>query len=152
PAGQDVDGSGEFWFNRGSALKLLAQERTTQDQLRGWLIALGIPGVQNSSTDISSLISTTIAANVYRGFAIAALKAPITISWDYGDPIFHEDVTLGNAVQFQFPSDPGFDMSKIQNSSGQTKKADDVRIAEGPPGSTVDDMQIWDDVAKKIYP
>ena len=150
--GKDGEGFHEFWFDRGTALKILARERTPNTQLNGWLMALGIPGVQTSSSQLPS-DSFTVAGNKYRGFALSSLLAPVTISWDYGDPIFHEDVTLGNSVQFVFaPQDTGFDISKIESRPGVRREPDSVRVVEGPPGSTGSDMHEWDAVARKSYP
>src|SRR4029079_4974426 len=37
-AAKDGEGSHEFWFDRGTALKILARERAANTQLNGWLI------------------------------------------------------------------------------------------------------------------
>ncbi len=144
-------GVGEFWYNRGTKLKVGARDDSAiSQQLRGWLNVSGIAGVPDTSTDDrTSLVPFTIAPNSYLGFDVPSLQKPIVIAWNYGDTIYTQTVTIGAAVPLSFA---GFPEAKIKTPLNQFRQPDRVRLVDGPPGSAGPDMQEWDDVARKPYP
>lgn len=151
-----TEGAGESWFDHGSPLHLAAraQEPTLGRALRGWRNADPVPQVFPSIEFIApqdaiddalqlqqQLTLETIDGESYWVRPVAALLRPIRVTWDYGDLVFRINTTIGN------PIDLSQSLPVLPGSPPRS-----VRIVDAPPGSSVDDMQVWDQVAQLAYP
>ena len=71
---------------------------------------------------------------------------PAKILWDYGNLLLAESVAIGSNVTFSTVTDAGV-RARIR-----MDLQPELGSFTGPPGSTDDDMGIWDDVAKLYLP
>ena len=91
--------------------------------------------------------ASTLAGVRYASQRVVDLIRPGRVMWDYGDRIFQETVNIGNSVTFNTVDDPA-----IRAVLRADFPPDHMDISQGPPGSTSDDMGVWDDKGKKFYP
>jgi VCBS repeat-containing protein len=144
---QDRIGSGEFWFNRGTAFLIGA--RDVDNSLNGALLTTGdlsgrIPNKAALNTNF------VLGAHTYLAVAVSSLSQGTVIAWDYGDPIYKETVKIGDPVLLY-----GTLASNLPPAIAgdiNTNKAPRPRVIESPPGSTGPDMNEWDEVAHRAYP
>ncbi len=147
--GVTTNGTGLFWFTNNASVRLLAPARPTTGQqsyqIKGFVGGLGnvttVTGTGNSSNDM-----------VY--YDIPALTQASSITWDYSDRIFQGVAVLGNALDFS----PGGTftgteaISSSENLDALKSPLATSIVSNAPPGSTINDMCVWDDVGKKLYP
>ncbi len=149
-------GAGEFWFDQGARLQIAARasESTLGRALKGWRNADPIPQVfptiQYIAPDDATNDAVQLALNLdpitidtvsFWSRPVNSLQSPIRVTWDYGDLIVPLDTALGSAIVI--PSQHG----ALPNAAPKA-----VRIVDAPPGSTPDDMLVWDAVARLAYP
>lgn len=144
PPQRDQIGAGTYFFDEHTSLRIMTVGAEGTQQVRGWLSGDGV--VFPSSGPLSSLSSFTIGTKVYRGIEVADLIRPARVMWDYGDRIYEETVSIGNAVTFS---------SLDADALGRLRPElapDRVDLIDGPTSSDVDDMVLWDEQARLLYP
>ncbi len=150
----DSSGSGEFWYDAGSHVKIGGRYRSGKQQLRGWNAGTGHMDVNGSIHDLRE--KETINGYEYRMAEIQSLKYGTVVQWDYGDRIFDQRITIGNPVNKEMikaaAALPSNDNEYLQLTVYTDTKADTVTVVSGPPGTLGDNVQIWDDVADLFYP
>jgi hypothetical protein len=145
PTQANGQGSGTFYFDENTKLRIGTILNHGTKQLKGWLNGDGTVMAENGS--ISNLNTTfTTNGNDYVAWSVSELKRPARVMWDYGDRIFDETVFIGNSVTFNTVDDPA-----IRAALRTDLKPAQIDVNEGPSGSTGDDMGIWDPVGKKYY-
>ena len=142
PNGQ---GSGTFYFDENTKLKIGSILNPGTKQLKGWLNGDGTVFAVSGIT--SNLNSTfTNSGQGYVAWQVSELKRPGRVMWDYGDRIFEETVFIGNSVTFNTVDD-----AAIKAMLRMDLKPANADVNEGPVAGTSDDMAIWDPVGKKYY-
>ncbi|MBN9691935.1 MAG: VCBS repeat-containing protein [Verrucomicrobia bacterium] len=155
PPGPVAAGSGEFWFDSGSRVRLTVpvSDSSLGKALKGWRNADPVPGLfpsiefiapDDATNDVQQLAAhltlESIANRDYWVKTIAALDQPLRLTWDFGDLVYQVNVALGNPVPLGgLPVVPG-------------KAPTAIRVVEAPPGTLSTDAQVWDDVADLSYP
>lgn len=143
-------GSGTFFFDENSSVKIGAVRNQGLTQLKGWYN--GDNTIFPSTGSLSNLLDSFTAdtgdgSKNYAALTVASIKRPARVMWDYGDRIFDETVFIGNSVTFGTVDDPAV-YSKLRRDLAPAQ----VLVSEGPQGSTAPDMALWDSVGKKYYP
>ena len=144
-----TNGTGEFWFSNGAPVRISAPETASAGgesyQLKGYVGGTG---------EVTPVTGEGVKTNGIRYYQISQLNQGSSITWDYSDRIFKGRVTIGEALNFaaggSFPTNemiPASDMLQASNAPLST-----VIVSGAPPGSSIDDMRVWDDVADKLYP
>lgn len=151
PAQPSRAGSGEFWFNRNT--HVIVGARDVGNSLRGAMLQTGdLTGVNLDKTALSAIPGNHFElviqgfTNNYIGAHVDSLSRGTIVSWEYGDQLFLQTVSIGNSVNLPLAV-PVPNLSKIN-----TNKAPVIVIQDSPPGSTTDDMCDWDGVARLSYP
>ncbi|MBT4817356.1 MAG: hypothetical protein HON70_16755, partial [Lentisphaerae bacterium] len=156
PKGFQIDssGTGEFWYDAGSHVKIGGRYRSGKQQLRGWNAGSGHMGVDGTVHDLRE--KTIIGGYDYRMFEIDSLAYGSMVQWDYGDRIFDQRITIGNAVNTEVikaaASLPNSENEHLQLTVYTDTQPGMVTIVSGPPGTIGDNVQVWDDVADMFYP
>ncbi len=150
-------GNGDVWFDDKSKVDIsaLASDASTGLALKGWRYADPVtnyfPKIQFAVSDPTKsdgtelaqyLTSETINGKQYWSKTIPSFTSAAAILWDYGDLIYTLHTGIGQAVDLSsIPTPPSI--------SGQWVSA---QVVDGPPGSTIDNMLVWDAVSKKAFP
>src|SRR5207245_5714756 len=118
-------------------------------QLKGWLngdgyIFANTGALSNLLTSFT--VTTTNGVQTYASTRVPDLVRPGRVMWDYGDRIFEETVYIGNSVTFSTVDDPS-----VYSVLRRDLPPASATITEGPQGSAVADMAIWDPAGKKFY-
>jgi hypothetical protein len=155
--------AGTFWFDPGSAVKVLAQAGVggvgTQG-LTGWLPGDGyyftlqgtvnpvtgaIPGGEQVKAPLSNEIvahwlpSVSMEGREYRGMDIRNLLRPVTVSWQYGAWTLKDTVALGESL--------------FEGDESWLAEAGVLALLQGEPAVLQDPTAlVWDAAAKKLYP
>ncbi len=148
-------GSGEFYFSHDAKVWIMSRETDPGNNatLTGWKLAGGhfpfrqFPSQQQGSgTDIQPYAPVEEFVDPddnqtyrYNAFKISSFTEPTTVSWSYGDTIHTMNTALGD-----FVAPPAALVNQLVQP--------DVRGVDVPPGSTVNDMFIWDDVDNRYFP
>ena len=155
------NGSGEYWFTTGSRVKVYAPLKPANPA-----------GYQLSSQNgqyiggVGDVLTATGNGQVdpkdsnQRFVEIPSLDQGSALTWNYAQRVYQgATVVIGSAIDGTkngagavagtfaadlIPASEGIDMTK--SPTGTTI------VSNAPPGSTVQDMWIWDDVDKKLYP
>lgn len=142
-------GSGEFWFTNGAPVRISAPETASAGaedyQIKGFISGVG---------NVTTVTGDGTSANGWRYYDIPALTQGSAITWDYSDRVYKGTVFIGNAIDFSaggtFAGKEAIpDTAKLDPSNPPVAT---TIVADAPPGSTVDDMRVWDDVDNKLYP
>lgn len=154
-------GSGEYWFPENARVKIFAPQKPAlpvgyQLNLRDGQFIGGYGNVPPGSGN--GLVDATDTGLRY--VEISALSQGSGLTWNYAQRVYQgSTVAIGNAldgtrnganaVAGTFTGDPipaaeGIDLGKPPTGT--------TIISNAPPGSTVQDMWIWDDVDKRLYP
>ncbi|HTI72485.1 MAG TPA: LamG-like jellyroll fold domain-containing protein [Candidatus Limnocylindria bacterium] len=154
-------GSGEYWFPTGTRVKIYAPLKPTSPVGYQLSTTTGqyIGGYGNivSSTG-NGLVDPADSGQRY--VEIASLTQGSALTWNYAERVYvGSTLAIGNAldgtrnpvgaVVGTFAGDPipgGENIDLAKPPTGTTI------ISNAPPGSTVQDMWIWDDVEKRLYP
>lgn len=154
-------GSGEFWFPNGARVKVFAPEKPA-DPL----------GFQLNTRDgqfiggFGNILSATGNGRVdskdpnLRYVEIPSLTQGSSLTWNYAQRVYAGSAVLignaldtsrrgDNAVVGTFAGDPipageSIDLGKPPTAT--------TILSNAPPGSAVNDMWVWDDVQKKLFP
>lgn len=152
----DADGSGEFWFPRGSDLFVGVRKGGFGNQDIQIEFANGdIP--LNPTLEDRNITVPPGGLQTLRGFEVTDFSDEngSSVAWGFGEDVFREVVTIGDYVKLRsdnpygFPSERSFDGNL---GSFEQDRTPNVQIIEGPAGSSASDMQIWDDDANRSYP
>lgn len=142
-------GAGEYWFAHNTPMRVYAPETASAGsesfQLKGFLGGLG---------NITTVTGDGTKINGYRYYDIAGLTLGSAITWDYSDRIYKGKVFIGDPMNFAaggtFVGSEAIPASD-QLDTGRAPLSGTI-VSGTPPGSTIEDMRIWDDVADKLYP
>lgn len=149
-------GSGEFWFDDGTVVQILglAQDTSSGKALKGWRNAdpndgafpliefVALDDAQLDATELDvHLDSFSVDGKAYWGRSLPALRHAVRVTWDYGDLVYRVEATIGDALVLP---------RGVSILTGRPPL--NVRVVDAPPGSTGNDMQIWDDVADRALP
>ena len=165
-AGAEVAGTrsvingGLLWFDAGASIEIGALSQEGDITLKGWRYASPVangffpettfeasdPTVSDSTELATALASRTIGTGVYWVRSIPALTSPINILWNYGDTVYTLHTGVGEQVDLAATS-PAIPVNLRPPGVWVSG-----RVVDGPPGSTLDQMLIWDAVAKKALP
>ncbi|MGZ4961100.1 MAG: PA14 domain-containing protein, partial [Limisphaerales bacterium] len=150
PKQSNGSGSGTFYFDENTSLQVGTLKAQNTTQLKGWLNGdgttfSGTGDVTNLNTSFT--LTNNGTAQLYGAMAVAQLRRPVRVLWDYGDRIFDETVYIGNPVTFSTVDD-----TLVKAKLLMTNAPDHVDIISAPQGSAPSDMGIWDDAGKKFYP
>jgi len=137
-------GSGTFFFDEHTSVQIVTVAAEGTQQVRGWLGGDGI--VFPSSGQLSALTSFTINTKTYRGLAVQDLIRPARVMWDYGDRIYEESVRIGGSTTFS-----GLDPAALGRIRADLPP-DRIDIIDGPTGSSINDLVLWDPEGRKLYP
>ena len=146
PTQPDGMGSGTFYYDQNTTVQIGSIQNLGATQLQGWLDGDGT--VFSDSGTLSDLNSSFVTNSVnYAALRVNQLKRPARVLWNYGDRIFDETVTIGNTVTFSTVNDPVLATNLLKSQPPAM-----IQVISGPQGSTGNDMTLWDDVGKKLYP
>lgn len=165
PAGEPGYGSGEHWFDIGSNVYIGGRYAggTSSRQLSGWLNATVPPfPTDRGAFDFANTPDVAIPSGGTRQspgafyyVQVPNMLYPVRILWNYGGTIYRVDTIIGNAVDFD-TSVPvlngpagtvGTPLHTVKNFP-----PDRAQVVEGPSGSAPDQMSIWDNLAKRLFP
>ncbi len=150
----DGAGEGEFWFTHGSTVQIGSRAKGNERSLKGWLYATDpfpfskIPdGTYAHIGELADAHNDVLTVDWDDGNAQtpddqyyvvqAVLEDPARVMWDYGDTIIYANAGLGG---------PGLD--RPTDTAGKPA----ARFLEGPAGSGLEDMYVWDEVAERYLP
>jgi len=127
---EKITGNGEYWLEAGTRLRLTSEAVSDFFQLKGYVNGQGdIPNLQGSQTSLD-----------------ITLTQGTTVTWDYGNRIFEETVSIGSPVAFSsVPED-------IKAKMVPNKKPSNTTLVDVPPYTSVTDIDLWSDLEKKLYP
>ncbi len=135
PPSLRLKGVGEHWFKEGATVTASAPPHVSSGTS-----TLALKGYTNGQGAVTPFATQGVSSRVI------TLNQPSSLTWDYARAIYPETVTIGSALAFSgVTGDDAGRIVKVKPPSGGS-------IAEGPSGSSWDDMQVWDAVAKKLYP
>ena len=153
---KDALGAGEFWFNHGSKLKIGApvDDPSTGQSLAGWLNAAPdgefeftqFPRRNNNLNDklTDQLIQETLPVDEadldLLLLEVPQFEKPDRVTWNFGDTLHFITTAIGESIN----------LGNLSISSNKPPLV--VTPVDSPPGSTGEDVQIWDDVANVSYP
>lgn len=161
-------GSGDFWFEEGSGIKIGAPQKDADSglQLKGWMNAQwpvgtknkngttdspsSFPAVGQETTPVMTDVFDEVLLNQKYWLKTITMSGPARVTWTFGDPIYYANVAIGDAVtlpHFKDASGVALNVSLINTNLEPT-----IRVVDSPPGSTTTDMQVWDQVARRAYP
>ncbi|ETR70180.1 MAG: hypothetical protein OMM_03422 [Candidatus Magnetoglobus multicellularis str. Araruama] len=144
--GQDIKhktGTGEFWFDAGKRVNIMAKEYENLLAVSGWFNGSGAIPAEGDLEDLNTRIFNQ--AN-YRYIDIPSLQSSITLTWNYGDRIFRETVNIGSPVRFINVPQP------IRNQRMPDKSPENTTLVDSPPDSTISNMYLWSDYESNLYP
>ena len=154
-------GSGEYWFPENSRVKILAPFKPISPV--GYQLssrdAQYIGGYGNVPSSSGNGLVDLLDANL-RYVEIPSLTQGSALTWNYAQRVYlGSTVVIGsaidgsrngaNAVVGTFSGDPIPGSESIDLSKPPTGT---TIISNAPSGSTVQDMWVWDDVDKRLYP
>ena len=147
--GATVTGSGEYWFTNNAAVRITAPTKARAGEesyeLKGYIGGLGAVTPVNDKGTLSG---------TNRFYHIAKLDVGSSITWDYSDRIYLGSVFIGDPINFAangtFVGAEAIPDTDLID-SGNMPIATTI-VSGSPPGSTIEDMKIWDDVDDKLYP
>ncbi|MCP5526979.1 MAG: LamG domain-containing protein [Verrucomicrobiales bacterium] len=142
-------GTGEFWFEDGAPVRISAPETASAGgesyQIKGFLGGTG---------NVTPVTGGGARGDGFRYYDIPTLTQGSSITWDYSDRIYKGRVVIGEAIDFA--ADGTFTGKEAIPESDGLNPANaplsTVIVADVPPGSSIEDMRVWDDVADKLYP
>jgi|GEM_PF-485214 len=142
----DGNGSGTFYFDEFTSLKIGSVLNQDTTQLKGWFDGDG--SIFSSIGYLTNLTSSFTVSNVvYAAQTVNNLQRPTRVMWDYGDRIFDETVFIGNTVTFATVDDPAV-RAKLRTDLAPAS----IQLIDSPVGSSSGNMAEWDPVGKKYYP
>ncbi|MBL9137623.1 MAG: hypothetical protein JNK85_17260 [Verrucomicrobiales bacterium] len=145
-------GTGYFWFDDNAAVQVLARATSPDGllSLKGWSFAGPVPVFFPSTTfeanDLlipdatelatnNTLVSTVLNNVSYWSRSIPTFTNEATIIWSYGETIFPTNIAVG--ASFSPPALPNLP-------TPPKTRWNQLRVLDAPPGSTPDDMMLWD--------
>lgn len=149
-------GSGEFWFDDGADVQLLAlaQDDSSGKALRGWRNADPNEGAFPSieflakddavpdATELDVPLDTfVVGGKSYWGRRINPFNRSVRVTWDYGDLVYRVETALGDPLVFP---------AGVTVPAGRAPLT--VRVVDAPTGSSPADMQVWDDALDRSLP
>lgn len=158
PAGAEVSrgtGSGTFWFDDLSRVEIAGIEEDTAAgvALRGWRVASPLeagyfsasqflatdPDRPDSAELDVELDRKTIDGKAYWTRTVSSFTKAASMTWDYGDKVYLQHLAVGQTLSpLAIPGKPTPPLAPWQA----------IRVLDAPPGSTAEDMVIWDEVSK----
>ncbi|MFO1460142.1 MAG: VCBS repeat-containing protein [Verrucomicrobiota bacterium] len=143
------DGSGEYWLRAGAYLQIGSRSVGNNRSLSGWRNGIGeFPSLEGS---LSHPRLTHLTDGGDRYFLIVTnLGRPTRVMWMFDNRVFRQDVAIGGALDLA-------SVSLAVAAEGVGSLDPNVppgtkTIVDAPPGSTVEDMAVWDDVGRRLYP
>lgn len=142
-------GPGEFWFTNGAAVRITVPETATVGTE-----VYRVKGYFGGTGDVTAVNGDGTVSGTVRYYDIPVLTQGSSLTWDYGDFVFKGRVLIGQAINFlpggTFTGEFAIPSSaRIDSSSAPVAT---TIVSGSPPGSSVEDMRVWDDVADKLYP
>lgn len=151
------EGSGIYWFDHNSRVRLLAPAKLCTFDLIGWKGGSGLPDYFNQEGLTKELSIRTINGIDYVEIDLGEIKSAVEVTWNYGDTegVFYETVTLGNSIAFSgVPSQllRPWQPVDITQSRITAKPPIAIEILEAPDDTTEADIYVWGGLEKKTYP
>jgi hypothetical protein len=143
----DSSGTETLYFDEHAQIYVLSRYQNSQGELTlsGWLTGGGRE-FNSTGGSLSELDSFLLDSVDYRGRFITDLVDPISVTWDYGEPLYTEQVSIGSGVQLDTVGN-GFISSSIRQDVKPI-----VELLDGPFGSSVEDMYEWDAFSGTLFP
>ncbi|MFT5105054.1 MAG: hypothetical protein ACI9UA_000672 [Pseudoalteromonas tetraodonis] len=143
----DRGGSETLYFDEHAEIYVLSRYQNSLGDLTlgGWLTSVG-NAFDSGGGDLDDLDQYLLDGVDYRGRFISDLVEPISVTWDYGEPIFYEDVSIGSGVQLDT-----VDNFFVRNSIKRDVQPI-VELIDGPFGSSIEDMYEWDAFSGTLFP
>lgn len=163
PGTRVASNGGELWFDANARLELGALKKDGALSLKGWRYASPVTAgfFPSTSFEVSDsnqpddteldveLDSRTIGTdpnNSYWVRTIPNLTRPISVLWSYGDTIYTLHAAVGEPVNLAAAT------PAIPTSSTPSGAWVGGRVVSGPPGSSLDNMLVWDAANQKAVP
>jgi hypothetical protein len=158
-------GNGEHWFDVGSSVYVGGRRGggTHSRELNGWLNATvpPFPSDKGSFDFASNSVTFSAPGNdrsspaAFFYFEVSSLSSPVRVLWNYGGTIYRVSTLIGNSVNFDTSipalngpaSTVGTPLHTVKNFP-----PDRAQVVEGPSGSAPDQMSVWDNLAKILFP
>jgi len=136
-------GIGEFWFDSSKGAHIMAKEYEGLLAVSGWFNGSGAIPAEGELEDLKTRLFNQ---ETYRYIDIQSLNTNITLTWNYGDRIFREIVSIGNPVRFvNVPQ-------SIRNQRESDKSPENTTLIDSPPDSTISNMYLWSEYELNLYP
>lgn len=136
-------GIGEFWFDSGKHVQIMAKEHEGLIAVSGWFNGTGSIPSEGSLDDLNTRLFNQMP---YRYIDILSLNSKITLTWNYGDRIFRETVNIGDPIRFvNVPQDIRLQRSMDESPANAT-------LIDSPPDSTLSNMYLFSEYELNLYP
>lgn len=149
-------GVGQFWYDENTSLKIGTVANFQEQALQGWFNGDGftvspdrglLADLPDTFTGPSPLNDGSTTE--YVGFDVPDLRTPASVLWDYGDRIFTQTVRIGNPV---LVNEDIIDDPYIYSIIRGDLRPESITVEEGPEGSTNENVALWDEAGKKLFP
>ncbi len=146
---QDKNGSGTFFFDRGTRVQIGSLDHSRSQTLQGWMNGAGtISPSTGTRTNLPGTFSNALSGYCL-SFAPTNLTRPGRVLWDYGDRIFKETNFIGNPLTFNTVDDPAVRALLKTDEPPDSLSVGDVTL--NAPGALAANVAMWDPVGKKYY-